>query len=39
LGWLMGWFECYGLIVMVNELCSWFWKILGKDNDFELWFV
>jgi hypothetical protein len=27
------------LIVMVNELFNWFWKILGKDDDFELWFV
>lgn len=29
----------YGLIVMRNELFSWFWKILGKYDDFELWFV
>jgi hypothetical protein len=38
----MNWFECYGLIVvsneLFNELFSWFWKIVGKDNDFELWF-
>jgi hypothetical protein len=35
----MNWFECYGLIVMSNELFSWFWKILDKDDDFELLFV
>ena len=33
------WRLCFGLIVVGNELFSWFWKILGKDDDFELWFV
>jgi len=32
----MNWFECYGLIVVDYKLMSWFWKILGKDDDFEL---
>jgi hypothetical protein len=24
---------------MGNGLISWFWNILGKDDDFELWLV
>jgi hypothetical protein len=24
------WFKCYELIVMGNELISWFWEFLGK---------
>jgi hypothetical protein len=32
----MNWFELYGLIVVGNKLISWFWKILGKYDDFEL---
>jgi hypothetical protein len=35
----MNWLEYYVLIVMSNGLFSWFWKILGKDYDFELWFA
>jgi hypothetical protein len=35
----MSWLEYYGLIIMSNDLFSWFWKILSKDDDFELWFV
>jgi hypothetical protein len=31
--WVDWWID---LNVMGNKLFSWFWKILGKDNDFEL---
>jgi hypothetical protein len=34
----MNWFKFYGLIVVGNKLISWFWEIVGKDDDFELWF-